>query len=79
MAKRKAMATKKSAGHGSSSRLAKKQKSDESPLPIMTPVPLREYDPNVGSPPQSVEPLQTAISTKSSSFDFKTTPEQADV
>ena len=68
MARKKAMASKKSTGKGSSSRPTKKQKSDESSLPIMAPVPLRVYDPSVGAPSQSVEPLQIAISTESSSI-----------
>ena len=71
------MASKKSVGKWSSSRPAKKQKSNESPLPIMAPMPLRVYDPNVGAPPQSVAPLQSAISTESSSSDSESTPEQA--
>ena len=50
MARKKAMASKKSAEKGSSSRPAKKQKSDESSFPIMAPMPLRVYDPNVGAP-----------------------------
>ena len=79
MARKKAMASKKSAGKGSSSRPAKKQKFDESPLPIMAPMPLRVYDPNVGALPQSVTPLQTAISTESSSSNSESTPEQAAV
>ena len=79
MTRNKAMASKKSAGKRSSSKPAKKQKSDESPLPIMAPMPLRVYDPSGGAPPQSVAPLQSAISTELSSSDFESTLEQAAV
>ena len=79
MARKKAMASKKSVRKGSSSRPTKKQKSDESPLPIMAPMPLQVYDPNVGALPQSVAPLQIAISTESSSSDSESTPEQTAV
>ena len=57
------MASKKSAGRGSSSRSAKKQKTDESPLPIMAPMSLQVYDPSGDAPPQRIAPLQSAIST----------------
>ena len=64
------MAFRKIVEQGSSSRPTKKQKS---PPPIMAPMHMRVYDSNVGSPPQRLEPLQTAISTESSSFDSETT------
>ena len=42
----------------------------------MAPMPLRVYNPSGGAPPQSVAPLQSAISTESSSSDSKATLEQ---
>ena len=73
------MASKKSAGRESSSKTAKKQKIDESPLPIMAPMPLQVYDPSGDAPPQRVAPLQSAISTESSSSNSESTPDQAAV
>ena len=57
----------------------KKIKSDESPLPIMAPMPLQVYDPSGGAPPQRVAPLQSTISTEPSSSDSESTPDQAAV
>ena len=73
------MASKKSARKGSSYKSTKKQKTDESPFLIMVPMPLQVYDPSGGAPPQSVAPLQSAISTESSSSDSESTPKQAAV
>ena len=45
----------------------------------MAPMPLQVYDPSGDASPQRVAPLQSAISTESSSSDSESTPDQAAV
>ena len=74
MVRRKHTASRTIKGKGSSFKPLKWHESAaEPPLQIEVPLPLRMYNPNEVPRLQVEEPLQATISTKSSSFESKTT------